>query len=123
MHHNTLRTFAASLALAAAATACTHSENRAASGGGTTAPAAVERLALGDPSRGGEVFRANCSRCHGQTGTEGGVGPSLARERQRKNYAQLVAWVMNPLPPMPKLYPAPLNERAVHDVAAYVEKL
>jgi len=80
-------------------------------------------LAQGDPHRGKFVFSANCARCHGATGTEGGVGPSLRHENERKNYAAAVAWIKDPQPPMLKLYPAPLNETDVENVAAYVETL
>ena len=80
-------------------------------------------LAQGDPDRGKFVFSANCARCHGATGTEGGVGPSLRNENERKNYAAAVAWIKDPQPPMLKLYPAPLNETDVENVAAYVETL
>lgn len=34
-----------------------------------------------------------------------------------------MAWIKNPTPPMPKLYPKPLNEADVQAVAAYVETL
>jgi mono/diheme cytochrome c family protein len=61
--------------------------------------------------------------CHGSTGVEGGVGPSLRGENKRKNYDATIAWIKNPQPPMPKLYPSPLSEKAVDDVAAYVQKL
>ena len=77
----------------------------------------------GDAAHGKTVFTANCQSCHGATGTEGGVGPPLKNERSRKNFAQAVAWIKNPQPPMPKLYPSPLNEKDVNDVAAYVETL
>jgi mono/diheme cytochrome c family protein len=80
-------------------------------------------LAQGDPKRGKFVFSANCARCHGATGAEGGVGPSLRQENERKNYAAAVAWIKDPQPPMLKLYPAPLNETDVENVAAYVETL
>ena len=80
-------------------------------------------LAQGDPGRGKFVFSANCARCHGATGIEGGVGPSLRRENERKNYEAAVAWIKDPQPPMLKLYPAPLNETDVENVAAYVETL
>ncbi len=43
--------------------------------------------------------------------------------RSRKNQAAAVAWIKNPQPPMPKLYPSPLSEKDVSDVAAYVESL
>jgi len=79
--------------------------------------------ATGDAAHGKAIFAGNCATCHGQTGTEGGIGPPLKNEKSRKNYAQTVAWIKNPQPPMPKLYPSPLNEKDVEDVAAYVQSL
>ena len=64
-----------------------------------------------------------CVSCHGANGEGGGVGPSLKNEKSRKNYAQTVTWIKNPTPPMPKLYPSPLSEKDVADVAAYVQTL
>ena len=87
----------------------------------TTAPATG--VAFGNVSRGADVFRANCAVCHTANGAAGGVGPSLEREKQRKNYEQTLAWIMQPDPPMPKLYPASLSEKDVEDVAAYVASL
>ena len=75
------------------------------------------------PQVGKTIFSANCATCHGATGTEGGVGPSLKNEKSRKNYAQTIAWIHNPTPPMPKLWPSPLNDKDVQDVAAYVQSL
>jgi hypothetical protein len=34
-----------------------------------------------------------------------------------------VTWIKDPALPMPKLYPAPLSEKDVHDVAAFVQNL
>ncbi len=79
-------------------------------------------LALGDPHTGLAIYTANCQSCHMAGGT-GGVGPKLIGERGRKDYAQAIAWIKNPKAPMPKLYPAPLSESDVSDVAAYVESL
>jgi mono/diheme cytochrome c family protein len=78
---------------------------------------------MGDAAHGKAIFTANCAQCHGQTGTEGGIGPPLKNEKSRKNYAQTVAWIKDPQPPMPKLYPSPLSEKDVDDVAAYVQSL
>ena len=75
------------------------------------------------PSRGKTLFVADCSQCHGATGTEGGIGPSLHDERTRKGEAAAIAWIENPQPPMPKLFPGTLREKDVADVAAYVESL
>lgn len=100
---------------------------------GTTAPVATSTtaasssmsgsVAQGDPVRGKTIFTGNCAACHGATGTEGGVGPSLKNEKSRKNYEQTIAWIHNPSPPMPKLWPSPLNDKDVADVAAYVQSL
>jgi mono/diheme cytochrome c family protein len=106
------------IALAAVSTAgCAHSSGAAASS--ASAPPAV----VGNESRGADVFRANCAVCHTAKGAAAGVGPSLEHEKQRKNYNQTVAWIEQPDPPMPKLYPSPLSERDVDDVAAYVQSL
>jgi mono/diheme cytochrome c family protein len=113
-----------SLVVAAVLTAlfadgCAHNgagSSAQASGSGTPA-------ALGDRSRGAEVFRANCAVCHTASGAAAGVGPSLQDEKQRKNYDQTVSWIEQPDPPMPKLYPAPLSEKDVQDVATYVQSL
>ena len=83
----------------------------------------IRSLGVRCGARGAEVFRANCAVCHTASGAAGGVGPSLEHEKQRKNYDQTVAWIESPDPPMPKLYPAPLTEKDVEDVAAYVQSL
>jgi mono/diheme cytochrome c family protein len=92
----------------------------------TTAPAAAQVIAdapAGDAANGKKLFGANCASCHGATGTEGGVGPSLKGEKSKKNQAATVAWIKNPKAPMPKLFPNPLSAKDVNDVAAYVETL
>jgi alcohol dehydrogenase (cytochrome c) len=47
----------------------------------------------------------------------------LKGEKQRKDYAAAIAWIKNPQPPMPKLFPSVLSQNDVQDVAAYVESL
>lgn len=79
--------------------------------------------AMGDPKHGEAIFTQNCSSCHGAAGAGGGIGPTLKGEKGRKDYAAAIAWIKNPKPPMPKLYPAPLSESDVADVASYVETL
>jgi mono/diheme cytochrome c family protein len=107
------------IALAVVSTSgCAHGGGSAASSSATATPPVI-----GNESRGAEIFRANCAVCHTATGAAAGVGPSLAHEKQRKNYNQTVAWIEQPDPPMPKLNPSPLSERDVDDVAAYVQSL
>lgn len=79
--------------------------------------------AMGNVARGKQIFGQNCSICHGATGHEGGVGPPLTGERKRKSYTATIAWIKHPMAPMPKLFPSPLNEKAVADVAAFVQTL
>lgn len=64
----------------------------------------------------------DCSTCHG-AGGQGSIGPSLQNEASRKNLSQTVAWIKNPKPPMPKLYPGSLNDEEVLDIATYVESI
>jgi ubiquinol-cytochrome c reductase cytochrome c subunit len=109
------------------ATGCskTSDQSTTTTSGATPAAAAgaMSAAGLGDALHGKAIFTANCATCHGATGVEGGVGPSLKNEKSRKNDAQTVAWIKNPAPPMPKLYPSPLSEKDVDDVAAYVQSL
>ncbi len=79
--------------------------------------------AMGDPHKGETIFAANCASCHGAAGAGGGIGPVLKGEKSRKDYAAAIAWIKNPQPPMPKLYPSTLSETDVADVASYVESL
>jgi mono/diheme cytochrome c family protein len=109
----------AAVLAAALAAGCAHNDAETTA----RAPATMTQAALGNESRGAEVFRADCAVCHTVNGAAGGVGPSLEHEKQRKNYDQTVAWIEQPDPPMPKLYPSPLSEKDVEDVAAYVHSL
>ena len=122
---------AAGAVAAVLATGCskTSDQSTTTTSGATSVPAAANAgamsgtAALGDPVHGKAIFSANCATCHGATGTEGGVGPSLKNEKSRKNYPATIAWIKNPAPPMPKLYPSPLSEKDVDDVAAFVQTL
>jgi mono/diheme cytochrome c family protein len=89
----------------------------------TSASGSSGAAAMGDAAHGKTIFSANCASCHGASGHEGGVGPSLTNEKSKKNYQATIAWIHNPQPPMPKLWPSPLNDKDVQDVAAYVQSL
>jgi ubiquinol-cytochrome c reductase cytochrome c subunit len=82
----------------------------------------VAANAMGDAVHGKEMYAQNCASCHG-VNAQGGMGPNLHHEKARKNYQATIAWIKNPQPPMTKLYPAPLSESDVADVAAYVQTL
>jgi mono/diheme cytochrome c family protein len=92
----------------------------------TSTPAAASSApvaaASADLGHGRQIYSTTCSGCHGASG-QGGFGPSLRGEKSRKDTAAAIAWIKNPKSPMPKLYPDPLSEKDVEDVAAYVESL
>jgi mono/diheme cytochrome c family protein len=75
-----------------------------------------------DVARGRVVFAQNCASCHGADGS-GGLGPTLVGEKSHKALAAAIGFIKNPTAPMPKLYPSPLSDRDVADVAAYIESL
>jgi alcohol dehydrogenase (cytochrome c) len=68
------------------------------------------------------IFAQYCSACHGASG-EGSVGPALKGESTKKSMAEAVSFIKDPKAPMPKLFPAPLSEKDVTDVAQFVETL
>jgi alcohol dehydrogenase (cytochrome c) len=91
---------------------------------GCSKPSSTASQAPPDAVRGKQIFAMHCSSCHGATGREGGAtGPAITGERQYKNLDAVIIWIKNPSPRMPKLYPDPLNDRDVTDVAAFVETL
>lgn len=81
------------------------------------------RAYAGDTVSGKLVFDTNCATCHGTDGRSGGVGPPLIDEYERQDLEKTIVWIENPDPPMPQLYPSPLSEREVEDVAAFVQSI
>jgi alcohol dehydrogenase (cytochrome c) len=84
------------------------------------APAVEAALKPGDTLRGKVLYRQSCAACHGADGTAL-AGHSLKGINARLDRAQLVAWIKDPKPPMPKLYPSPFGPQDVEDIAAYAE--
>jgi alcohol dehydrogenase (cytochrome c) len=82
-----------------------------------------EAAPAGTPADHGKaVFAQYCSACHGAAG-EGGVGPPLRGESEKRNLGEAVAFIKDPKAPMPRLFPAPLSDQDVADVAIFVESL
>ena len=75
------------------------------------------------PQQGKMIFAQYCSICHGAAGVGGSGGPPLIGEAKKKKFGQLVHWLDDPMPPMPKLHPEPLNDHDIKAVATYVEGL
>ncbi len=69
------------------------------------------------------VFEDNCSSCHGAHGTEGGAGPSLKNLKARRSGAAIAAWIKNPAPPMPKMYPSAIGDTDIKHLVIYLQSL
>jgi len=85
-------------------------------------PSAAGRSSEGpNVARGKERFRTLCADCHG---TDGSLlaNADLRTLKLRRNHAATVGFLHNPKPPMPRLYPQILDDRAVADVVAYLEQ-
>jgi alcohol dehydrogenase (cytochrome c) len=75
-----------------------------------------------DASRGKQIYLQTCASCHGPDGDRI-AGMGLKSIQSRMNAAQLRAFILDPAPPMPKLFPEPRtveDERDIRDVAAFV---
>jgi mono/diheme cytochrome c family protein len=89
---------------------------------GMLACAGIAAAQEGDFSRGRNTYDQICGVCHGAKG-EGGAGLPLKNIAERMPFAETIEKIKNPKEPMPKLFPAVLNEQAVQDVAAFVRTL
>jgi mono/diheme cytochrome c family protein len=72
-----------------------------------------------DAAHGRSVYATACAACHGAQG-QGGEGLPLKGVSARYSQAQAVAYILNPKPRMPKLYPGTLNAQDIADVAAHI---
>lgn len=71
-------------------------------------------------SRGQALYDAQCAVCHSPNGPGAQIGVSLVGEGHKRTFAQIVAAIDDPTPPMPKLT---LSRQDEEDLAAYVEQL
>jgi len=88
----------------------------------TPASAATSSTAAADPARGKQVYVQACLGCHGPEGDKI-AGIDLKAVKSRMNAEQIAAFIVNPAPPMPKLFPEPRtadDDRDIEDVAAFV---
>jgi mono/diheme cytochrome c family protein len=73
-------------------------------------------------NQGKGLYGIFCAACHGPGGTGGPGGPALQNAAKRMQHDEMVTWLKNPAPPMPKLAP-PMTGPEVDAVARYVESL
>ncbi len=75
-----------------------------------------------DLEHGRSVYAANCVACHGAAG-QGGEGPPVRGLSSRYTQQQAVAYLVNPKPRMPRLFPGTLKAQDIADVAAFMRGL
>ena len=93
-------------------------------GGGPQAPAASEDLTNGNPARGGDLFRLNCTSCHNFTGqggalSSGKAAPSLQNATPSQLYTAMLSGPQN----MPKFSDRQLTPQEKKDIIAYVSSV
>jgi mono/diheme cytochrome c family protein len=87
----------------------------------TTATAAAAAKGP-DANRGKQLYLQTCGSCHGPDGNKI-ANLELKAVKSRMNAEQIAAFIVNPAPPMPKLFPEPRtadDDRDIEDVAAFV---
>jgi alcohol dehydrogenase (cytochrome c) len=87
------------------------------------ATAAAARTGSRAPDRkaGLRLYSQVCAACHGPDGSML-ADHKLAGLAARRDMASTLAYLRDPKPPMPKLYPDLLDEQALVDVAAYIHE-
>jgi alcohol dehydrogenase (cytochrome c) len=86
----------------------------------------VEQPPISNIAHGREVFYGTCAICHGADGKNISInGRDLTTVKQRMSVEQIISWIKNPKPPMPKVFPEPLQaseEAELRDVAAFLHE-
>jgi ubiquinol-cytochrome c reductase cytochrome c subunit len=90
-------------------------------GGGPQAPPDAATLVGGDPSKGGELFRLNCTQCHNFTGRGGALlggdyAPNLGRATPEQIYTAMLSGPAS----MPRFTDRQLTSEEKQDIIAYV---
>jgi mono/diheme cytochrome c family protein len=79
-----------------------------------------------DEQHGRQLFNRTCAGCHGANGKNILYnGGDLTNVKKRMTFDQIVAWIKAPKPPMPKVFPEPLQpaeEADLRDIAKYVHE-
>jgi alcohol dehydrogenase (cytochrome c) len=78
-------------------------------------------LTRAGPGQGKALYLQYCGTCHGFHGDGGVAGPSLVDPKTRLDLDHFIQWVKNPAPPMPKLFPDPLNEQDFRAIFDYLQ--
>jgi alcohol dehydrogenase (cytochrome c) len=87
---------------------------------------AVHGPRVPDVDHGRQVFYGMCAGCHGSDGKNISInGNDLTTVKERMSLEQILAWLKNPKPPMPKVFPEPMRpseEADLQDVALFLHE-
>jgi len=75
-----------------------------------------------DLAKGRRAYQRNCAVCHGPRG-EGGLGPPMQGLATRLSADEITRQLKSPRGSMPRLYPAPIDDRLLLDLQAYLLQL
>jgi ubiquinol-cytochrome c reductase cytochrome c subunit len=90
-------------------------------GGGPQTPPNPGGLVGADPTRGGELFRINCTQCHNFTGRGGALlGGNYAPDLGRATPEQIYTAMLSGPQAMPRFTDRQLNPQEKADIIAYV---
>ncbi len=87
-----------------------------------TSPPSAQAATGPDAARGKQIYLQTCGSCHGPDGNKV-TGFDLKSPKSQLSADQIRAIILNPPPPMPRLFPDPRmadDERDIRDVAAFV---
>ena len=86
------------------------------------APQHTELSAVSDVERGRAAYQQYCLGCHG---TSGDVVPQadLRSVKERMTRDQIIEFIRDPRPPMPRVFPEPMDEQDIGDLKALAEYL
>jgi ubiquinol-cytochrome c reductase cytochrome c subunit len=93
-------------------------------GGGPQVPPGTDFGSRGDPAVGGELYRINCSSCHGYSGgggalSSGAYAPRLTEATDRQAYAAMLSGPQN----MPVFGDNQLTPQEKEDIIAFIHYL
>jgi PQQ-dependent dehydrogenase (methanol/ethanol family) len=74
-----------------------------------------------DVAAGRRLYSQVCSACHGPDGNMI-ADRKLSNLRARRDVASTIAYIKDPKPPMPRMYPDLLGEQSIVDVTAYIHE-
>lgn len=91
--------------------------------GAASAAAPSSEVPVASPVvNGRKIYQRFCSVCHGTRG-EGGLGPVLQGAFVGKGKDAVVAQITKPKGAMPRMYPTPIDDKALADLLIFLEKL